>query len=318
MNIALHHFSLVSTIVQEGTLTKAAEKLHLTQSALSHQLKELEKELDIPVFNRQGKKLLLTNEGERFLKSAQKILSELTMLESDMQHFKAGETGTLKIITQCYTAYHWLPGIIKNYKQVSPGIDIHIVSAATYLPLEYLVRGELDIAIIRNRMNNPAIHYEPLFEDQLFVIVSNDHPLARKRSIKISDFEDEELFFAYNDPATGNIPMIENLLKHNQVKPKHIHRIHYTDAIIELVSANLGISVLADWIVQPYLETKNIRAIKMPPEVAKRTWYAATCRQSTAINNFLHCLKQHFTNMRLTLDEKEAVQAGAGQSMLVA
>lgn len=303
MNIALHHFSLVSTIVQEGTLTKAAEKLHLTQSALSHQLKELERELDIPVFTRQGKKLLLTNEGARFLKSAQKILSELTVLESDMQHFKNGETGTLKIITQCYTAYHWLPGIIKNYKKICPGIDIHIISAATYLPLEYLVKGELDIAIIRNKMSNPAIHYEPLFQDQLFVIVSNDHPLARKRSIKINDFEGEELFFAYNDPATGSVPVIENLLKNNQVNPKHIHRIHYTDAIIELVNANLGISVLADWIVQPYLETKNIRAIKMPPEVAKRTWYAATCRQTPAINNFLECLKQHFADMRLALDE---------------
>jgi len=319
MNIALHHFSLVSAIVQEGTLTRAAEKLHLTQSALSHQLKELEKELDIPVFNRQGKKLQLTNEGARFLKSAQKILSELTVLESDMHHFKNGETGTLKIITQCYTAYHWLPGIIKNYKKISPGIDIHIVSAATYLPLEYLVKGELDIAIIRNKMNNPAIQYEPLFQDQLFVIVSNDHPLARKRSIKISDFEGEELFFAYNDPATGSVPVIENLLKHNQVNPRHIHRIHYTDAIIELVNANLGITVLADWIVQPYLETKNIRAIKMPPEVAKRTWYAATCRQTPAINNFLECLKQHFSDMRLAIDENEMVLTGqALRPMLVA
>lgn len=319
MNIALHHFSLVSTIVQEGTLTKAAEKLHLTQSALSHQLKELERELDIPVFSRQGKKLQLTNEGARFLTSAQKILSELTVLESDMHHFKNGETGTLKIITQCYTAYHWLPGIIKNYKKISPGIDIHIISAATYLPLEYLVKGELDIAIIRNKMNNPAIQYEPLFQDQLFVIVSNEHPLARKRSIKISDFENEELFFAYNDPATGSVPVIENLLKNNMVKPKHIHRIHYTDAIIELVNANLGISVLADWIVQPYLETKNIRAIKMPPEVAKRTWYAATCRQTPAINNFLECLKQHFRNMRLQIDENETVLTGqASRPMLVA
>jgi LysR family transcriptional regulator for metE and metH len=308
MNLAIHHFSLVNTIVQEGTLTRAAEKLHLTQSALSHQLKELEKELGIPVFYRKGKKLQLSGEGARFLKSAQKILSELTVLENDMNHLKNGESGTLKIITQCYTAYHWLPGIIKNYKKISPGVDIHILSAATYLPLEYLVKGELDIAIIRNKMSNPVINYEPLFEDQLFVIVSAEHPLARKRNIKITDFEGEELFFAYNDPATGNVPVIETLLKQNQVKPKHIHRIHYTDAIIELVNANLGVSVLADWIVQPYLETKDIRAIKLPPEVSKRTWYAATCRQTPAINNFLACLKQHFTSLRRTLDEKENQQ----------
>lgn len=308
MNVALHHFRLVNTIVLEGTLTKAAEKLHLTQSALSHQLKELEKELDIPMFYRKGKKLQLSNEGTRFLKSAQKILSELALLEADMRHFKNGETGTLKISTQCYTAYHWLPRIIKYYKGVCPGIDIHVVSAATYLPLEYLVRGDLDVAIIRNRINNPNIHYEPIFEDQLFAIISKEHPLARKRCVKISDFEGEEMFFPFNDPASGNIPVIENLMKQQQVKAKHIHRIHYTDAIIEMVNANLGVSVLADWIVQPYLETKNILAKKLPPEVANRTWYAAACRQSPAINNFLDCLKLHFADMHVSLEDKEVVK----------
>ncbi len=308
LNIALHHFRLVNTIVQEGTLTRAAEKMHLTQSALSHQLKELEKELDIPVFYRKGKKLQLSNEGSRFLKSAQKILSELSLLEADMRHFKNGETGTLKISTQCYTAYHWLPRIIKYYKSVCPGIDIHVVSAATYLPLEYLIRGDLDVAIIRNKIENPNIHYEPIFEDQLFAIISDEHPLARKRCVKIADFEGEEMFFPFNDPASGNIPVIENMMKQQQVKAKHIHRIHYTDAIIEMVNANLGISVLADWIVQPYLETKNIQAKKLPPEVAKRTWYAATCRQSPAINNFLDCLKLHFADMHISLDDKEAIK----------
>ena len=305
MNIALHHFRLVDTIVEEGTLTKAAESLHLTQSALSHQLKELERELDIPIFYRKGKKLHLSNEGTRFLMSAQKILSEMSLLEADMRHFRKGETGSLKISAQCYTAYHWLPRIIKYYKQVSPGIDIHVVSGATYLPLEYLLRGDLDVAIIRNKIDNPNIHYEPLFQDQLFAIISDEHPLARKKSIKITDFEGEEMFFPFNDPASGNVPVIENLMKEQHVTPKHIHRIHYTDAIIEMVNANLGISVLADWIVQPYLETKNIEAKPLPPEVAQRTWYAATCRQTPAINKFRDCLKLHFGDMQRSLNGKD-------------
>ncbi|XHR92719.1 LysR family transcriptional regulator [Mucilaginibacter sp. UC70_90] len=81
MNIALHHFRLVDTISKEGSLTKAASALHLTQSALSHQLKELEKELDIEVFHRQGKKLQLTEVGYRFLRSSEKILAEIRTLK---------------------------------------------------------------------------------------------------------------------------------------------------------------------------------------------------------------------------------------------
>ena len=113
MNIALHHFRLVDTISKEGTLTKAAKTLHLTQSALSHQLKELERELNVQVFERQGKRLHLSDQGYRFLRSAEKILAELKSLEEDITNYKMGRTGKLSISMQCYTAYHWLPGIIK-------------------------------------------------------------------------------------------------------------------------------------------------------------------------------------------------------------
>ncbi|HWJ29266.1 MAG TPA: LysR family transcriptional regulator, partial [Flavisolibacter sp.] len=116
INIGLHHLRLLSTITKEGTLTRAAQSLHLTQSALSHQLKELESELGTSVFERKGKKLELSNEGNRFLVSAEKILAELRSLELDIKGFKEGKKGTLRISTQCYTAYHWLPRIIKYYK----------------------------------------------------------------------------------------------------------------------------------------------------------------------------------------------------------
>jgi LysR family transcriptional regulator for metE and metH len=139
------------------------------------------------------------------------------------------------------------------------------------------------------------------------VILSNDHPLAKKSNISITDFEGEELFLQY--PSSGNIPVIETLIKAQQVRPKYIHRIHYTDAIIEMVNANMGISVLADWIVQPYLETKDIMAKPVPYEVAKRTWYAATCRRNTPIRNFLDCLKYHFSEMTMKSSLEQTVKA---------
>ncbi|HTQ28115.1 MAG TPA: LysR family transcriptional regulator [Puia sp.] len=299
MNINLQSFKLVDAIVKEGTLTRAASVLHLTQSALSHQLRELEKELGVAVFDRKGKRLELSEEGMRFLQSGEKILMELQLLEKDLLQFRRGETGTIKIITQCYTAYHWLPRIIKYYKHINPGIDIHVVSAATHLPLEFLLKGDLDVAIVRNKIENPQINYEPIFEDRLFVIMSEHHPLAKKKNISVRDFEGQELFLHFNDPSSGSIPIVENLMKAQQVRPKYIHRIHYTDAIIEMVHANMGITVLADWIVQPYLESRDILAKEMPGDVAKRTWYAATCKQNLPIRNFLDCLKYHFSEMTM-------------------
>ncbi|MBN9297654.1 MAG: LysR family transcriptional regulator [Filimonas sp.] len=305
MNIGIHHFKLVKSIVKEGTLTKAAEALFLTQSALSHQLKELEKEIGSEIFYRRGKKLELSSEGVRFLCSADKILTELKSLETDIRSLQEGETGSIKIITQCYTAYHWLPRIIKYYQKVSPGIDIRVASAATSSPLEYLLKGDLDVAIVRNKIDNPQIDYEPIFQDKLYAIISNEHKLAKKKTISISDFEGEELFLHFTDPSSGNIPVIEVLLRAQQVKPKHLHRIHYTDAIVEMVNANLGVTVMADWIVRPYLKTKDIVAIPLPAQVASRTWYAATCKRNLPIIKFLDCLKHQFAKM--TMNEQAPI-----------
>jgi LysR family transcriptional regulator, regulator for metE and metH len=305
MNIALHHFKLVDTISKEGTLTKAAHILHLTQSALSHQLKELERELAVEIFSRNGKRLHLTEQGHRFLRSAEKILAEIKSLEEDINNYKNGNTGKLTISMQCYTAYRWLPGIIKYYKKQWPDINIQILSDATRRPLEYLMNGDLDIGIIRTQMVNTKIRYEPIFEDKLTAVVCKDHPLAKKKVIKIADFQGEELILPLYDPSYQDTPVIESLIQAQQVKPKNLHRIHYTDATIEMVNAGLGITVMADWIVEPYLKGRNIVAIPLDDIVAKRSWFAATCKQTPAITNFLECLKLYFSGADLSIDEKD-------------
>jgi LysR family transcriptional regulator for metE and metH len=305
MNIALHHFRLIDTISKEGTLTKAATTLHLTQSALSHQLKELEKELGIDVFNRNGKKLHLSEQGYRFLRSAEKILSELKSLEEDINNYKNGKADKLTISMQCYTAYHWLPGIIKYYKSRWPDINIQILSDATRRPLEYLMNGDLDIGIIRTQMVNTKIRYEPIFEDNLVAVICKDHRLSKKDVIEIADFQGEELILPLYDPSYQDTPMIESLIQAQQVKPKTLHRIHYTDATIEMVNADLGISVMADWIVEPYLKDRNIVVKPMHHSVAKRSWFAATCKQTPAIQNFLECLKMYFAGEDMNVAESE-------------
>ncbi|TWI95893.1 LysR family transcriptional regulator for metE and metH [Mucilaginibacter frigoritolerans] len=305
MNIALHHFRLVDTISKEGTLTKAAKTLHLTQSALSHQLKELERELDVEIFDRQGKRLHLSEQGYRFLRSAEKILAELKTLEEDINNYKNGKTGKLSISMQCYTAYHWLPGIIKYYKKRWPDINIQILSDATRRPLEYLMNGDLDIGIIRTQMVNTKIRYEPIFVDRLTAVICKDHPLAKKDVINISDFHGEELILPLYDPSYQDTPVIEALIQAQQVKPKTLHRIHYTDAAIEMVNAGLGITVMADWIVEPYLKGRNIVTKPLHHSVAKRAWYAATCKQTPAILNFLECLKMYFAGEDMSVDEPE-------------
>src|ERR1700744_6095166 len=181
------------------------------------------------------------------------------------------------------------------------------MSEATRRPLEYLMNGDLDIGIIRTQMVNTKIRYEPIFEDRLTAVISKDHPLAKKDVIKITDFHNEELILPLYDPSYQGTPMIESLIQAQQVKPKRLNRIHYTDATIEMVNAGLGISVMADWIVEPYLKDRNIVAKPMHHSVSRRSWFAATCKQTPAIQNFLECLKMYFSgqDMSVGIDEKK-------------
>lgn len=297
MQIALHHFKLVDTIQREGTLTKSAVSLHLTQSALSHQLRELEREMGVEVFQRKGKRLVLSEQGTRFLQSARKILAELRLLEEDITNMKNGQVGKLKISMQSYTSYHWLPGVIRDFRMRWPDINVQIVAEATQRPLEYLLRGDIDLAIVRTHMMNTRIEYEKIFEDNLVVIMSAAHPLAQKEVIEFSDFQDEELIMAIYDPSYQDTPLFDAMIQAKQVKPKHVQRIHYSDATIDMVNANLGIAVMSDLVMKPYLQSRDIVSRPLPDIITKRTWYAATTtnkKDDPALQHFLKCLKAYF------------------------
>lgn len=294
MNISLHHFTLVEAISREGTLTKSALTLHLTQSALSHQLKELERIMGSAMFTRQGKMMVLTDNGTRFLQSAEKILAEIKSLEEDLSNFRSGKTGKINISTQSYTAYHWLPDIIKNFTCVSPDTNIHILSEASKRPLEYLLRGELDVAIVRTQMTNAKIKYTPVILDQVMVVMSKDNPLATKAVFEIADFENTELIMPSYDASYQDTPLIEHMIQAQHIRLKNHHRIHYTDTTIDMAEAGLGIGIMPDWIVKPYLKNRDIAAVPVTPTIHRRMWYAATIKDSTAIQNFITCLAEYF------------------------
>jgi LysR family transcriptional regulator for metE and metH len=296
MNISLTHFRLIEAISKEGTLTKSALTLHLTQSALSHQLKELERIMGSPMFVRKGKMMLLTENGTRFLQSAEKILGEIKLLEEDLSNFKSGKTGKINISTQSYTAYHWLPDIIKSFSIVSPDTNIHILSEASKRPLEYLLRGELDVAIVRTQMTNAKITYTPVILDQLMVVMAKDNPLAKKKIFEIADFEGTELIMPSYDASYQDTPLIEHMIQVEHIRLKNHHRVHYSDTTIDMAEANLGIGIIPDWIVKPYIKNRNIAAIPVSLTIDRRMWYAATIKQTPAIQNFVNCLKAYFNS----------------------
>ena len=137
-------------------MTRAAERLHLSQSALSHQLSELEADLGTSLFRRLPREMVLTGPGERLLRSARVVLSELQGAERDLSGLSTSGEGTLRITTECYTCYHWLPASVRPFEALYPRVDVQIVVEATRRPIEALLADEGMSGLWRGRCRRNA------------------------------------------------------------------------------------------------------------------------------------------------------------------
>jgi LysR family transcriptional regulator for metE and metH len=283
---------LVQRIVEHGSLTKAADSLFLTQSALSHQLKDLENRTGLQIFERINKKLLLTHAGRRIIESAGIILPQLSRLNEDILAYKKGKVSSLRISTECYTCYHWLPEVITRLKSRMEQVEISIVAAATQRPLEYLLNGELDLAIISEKPDHPAIHTVNLFSDNLVAVLPRQHPyVGTKKWLTAADFATEHLL-RYDAEGDHNQFSREFF---RETGPKTTTRIQLTEAIIEMVNAGMGIGIFATWVIAPYLKSKDIVTLPLRSPFKKRIWKAASLNKNhPLIPSFVAVVKEYF------------------------
>ena len=272
--IELRHLRLVAAIASEGSLTAAARGLHLTQPALSHQLRDLETRLRTPLFIRASRRMVPTPAGERLTHLALGVLGQVRAYEEQALagDFSAAH-GTIRLATECYTAYHWLPAVLKIFRDRWPGVELRIAPEHTALPVAAVKEGALDLALVHRRVADRRIRFEPLFDDELVAVVAPTHPWARKSFVPVQDFAAEHLIIY--STADGTTTVTRDVLDANGVAPLGITRIQLTEAILELVRAGLGVSVLSRWAVAPAVRLGHVAAIRLTDTGFSRQWFTA-------------------------------------------
>lgn len=271
----IRYLRLIKAIVEEGSITRAMDVLHLSQSALSYQLKEAELQVGTLVFYRRNKKLILTPVGKKLYAVANKIIKELDSTESEIKKMMNGENGVIRISTECYTSYHWLPAVLKKFRGEFPNVEIEIVFEATHRPIEKLIEGELDLAITSNPEQIEQVEFVQLFSDEMLAVVCNHHPWAKRDYVEAEDFQDISLII--HSLPLDTVSIFRTQLTPKGINPKKLIVLPLTEASIELVKANMGVIVMANWALQPYLNDE-IKAIKINPEGFFRQQYIARIR----------------------------------------
>src|SRR5206468_7421072 len=227
MDLEVRHLQLVAAVVDVGSLTRAGDRLHLTQSALSHQLRDIETRLGAALFLRVGKRLVLTPAGERLLASARGVLERLQRTELEIRELGKERGGVLRITTECYTCYHWLPPILTHYKRQFPRVEVRIDVDATPRPIDMLLAGKIDLALVSSPVRDRRLAVRPVFEDEQIVIAPPSHPFARKSYVRVADMQGQTLFLY---PPKEESRVLDEILLPAGVTPSRVEEVRLTEA----------------------------------------------------------------------------------------
>jgi len=266
MDLEVRHLQLVSTVAAVGGLTKAGRHLNLSQSALSHQLRDVETRLGTPLFLRVGKRMVPTAAGERLAKSAQEILVALARAERAIQLFAGGERGRLRVTVAGYASYRWLPSVLQRYRRLHPRIEVQIPEPGAADPVTDVLGGAVDVAIGARSADDKRLHCEPLVRDEVVLAVPPGHRLAAGEFAEIADLAGEPILV--DASGVGSVP--GNIL------------IAETSATLELIQAGLGIAVVGRWVIEPQVRAGTLRAVRITRRGVWCRWSAVMLKELAA------------------------------------
>ena len=271
--IELRHLKTLSALRDAGSLVEAAERVHLTQSALSHQIKDLEDRLDCSLFIRKTKPICFTSAGQRLLVLADEVLPMIRNAERDIARLAGGEAGRLNLCIECHSCFDWLMPTIDHFRQHWPEVELDLSSGFSFLPLPALARGDLDLVITSDPEPRTGICYIPLFTYESCLAISKQHRLMARRYIHPEDLEQETLITYPVDHQ--RLDIFKYFLDDASVEPAAIRTAELTVMMLQLVASGRGVAALPNWALHEYLQRDYIVAKSLGEKGVWCTLYAA-------------------------------------------
>ena len=270
----IKHLQMLATLSKTKRVTEAAEQLRITPSALSHRISEVERRMEMPLFTRVNRRLRPTPAADYLTQVAISVLQELARAEDDVRKMEHGVRHVVRIAVESYSAYHWLPQFMRYIKQSDPDVGFEVVAAASRNTLSYLHNRRVDVIIISGEVNPSGIDLTPLFKDELCFIMAPDHRLAGKKYINGSDIVGEDFITYTRVPEPDREYAL--LFRPSNAYPNWTETVEVPEAIVEMVAAGLGCSVLAGWAVANVINSGRVVGARVGKQGIKVPWYAAT------------------------------------------
>jgi LysR family transcriptional regulator for metE and metH len=270
--LELRHLKTLVALREGGNLLRAATLLKLTQSALSHQIKQLEDHHGMPLFERKSVPVRFTPAGERLLKLADTVLPQVEGAERDVVRLAQGAAGQLRIAVECHTCFDWLMPAMDVFRNRWPEVELDIVSGFQADPVGLLYGHRADVAIVSEIDPDETVDYHALFRFEIVALVAKDHPLAGRDFLAAEDFASDTLI-TYPVPD-DMLDVVRQVLKPAGVDTAR-RTTELTVAMLQLVASRRGIATLPVWAAQNYVNRDYVLAKRITADGLTGRLYAA-------------------------------------------
>lgn len=255
------HLVVVREVEKQGSLTAAAEILHLTQSALSHSIKKLEAQLGTPIWRRDGRNLRLTQAGQHVLSLANEVLPRLELAEDRLREIVQGGRGTLRIGMECHPCYRWLLNVVSPFLSAWPHVEVDVKQKVQFGGLGALFGYEIDLLVTPDPVFKPELRFEAVFDYEQVLAVGRKHPLARASHIEPRQLA-EEILITY-PVSTERLDVYTQFLLPAGVTPQAQKTVENTDIMLQLVSSGRGVAALPRWLVEESGAQLELTALRL-------------------------------------------------------
>ena len=289
MHIEFRHLRTIKAIHDTGGLARAADQLHITQSALSHQIKGIEDQAGVELFVRRSKPLKLSAAGMKMLAAAERILPQVAALEAEFSGLVAGSAGRLHIAIECHACFEWLFPVLEQFRKAWPEVDVDIRPGLAFDALPALRKEEVDLVVSSDPEELPETDFTPLFDYEPVFVAAASHPLAQKQVIEAEDFRGETLITYPVDRA--RLDVFSQLLTPAKVEPAAVRPVELTAVILLLVASNRGVAVLPDWVVNEVRYNSDYVTRPLTKDGITRRLFAATREEDTSRPYMAHLIR---------------------------
>ncbi|MFN7979536.1 MAG: LysR family transcriptional regulator [Vicinamibacterales bacterium] len=296
----LRQLEIIRAIAETGSFTAAGHKLHVSQSAISRQILLLEDELKTPVFLRIGRRIRITPAGESLLQLSHRVFQDLNDTVAQISDSQETLRGTVRILGGMTVCLYVFPTLLSELTKQHPGIDVKILSDSTERCVQHLRAGSGDVALLTLPIKDADMVTVPVLQEELLVVTSAKHPLAKKRKVNAQDLSTQP--FVLFEQGSNTRRVVDEFFASSGIEPRIVMETENVEILKALVRHGLGITIVSYQSVARDVASGHLYCARIDgrPLIRETGWvYPKMSRTPRAVDEVIKAFEKVRPRLRL-------------------